>query len=124
MTPKMERALAALLLHPTQKAAAEAAGISDRTLRNYLATPEFQQAYQSAIADLISQATKQAQKNLSPAISVLREILEDKEQAAATRISACRSTLEYGLRLTETTDILQQLRELEQWKEESDSCRQ
>ncbi len=42
------------------------------------------------------------------------------DEQATARIQAARSTLEYALKLTEQTDILEQLRELERWKEETD----
>lgn len=113
MTTRQKKALAALISEPTKGAAAQKAGISEDTLRRYLADPEFQKAYQAAFSGLVTQATKQAQQSLSPAIDVLREILLDKEQPASARISACRSMLEYGLRLTEITDIMRTLEELE-----------
>lgn len=109
MTPKKEKALAALLVNPTKEAAAAAAGIDSKTLRRYLADPEFQEAYKKAFSGLITDATRQAQQSLSPALSTLREIVEDNEQGATVRIQAARSLLEYGLRLTEITDILRDL---------------
>ena len=109
MTPKKEKALAALLVHPTKEAAAAAAGIDSKTLRRYLADPEFQVAYKEAFSGLITDATRQAQQSLSPALSTLREIVEDNEQGATVRIQAARSLLEYGLRFTEISDIFRDL---------------
>lgn len=118
MTPAKERALAALLIHSSKAEAAEAAGISPRTLRTYLSDGEFQKAYKEAFSGLVSEATRQAQRSLSPAISTLREIIEDEEQPATARISAARSLLEYGLKLTEQNDILSRLDKLEQQAEQ------
>lgn len=42
------------------------------------------------------------------------------DEQATARIQAARSTLEYALKLTVQTDVLEQLRELEKWKEEND----
>ena len=109
MTPNKQKALAALLTQPTQEMAAAEAGIDPRTLRRYLADPEFQEAYKKAFSGLVTEATRQAQQSLSAALSTLREILEDSSQAATARIQASRSLLEYGLRLTEITDILRDL---------------
>ena len=109
MTPRKEKALAALLSQPTKEAAATAAGIDSRTLRRYLTDPEFQERYQAAFSELVGDATRQAQQSLNPAISTLREIVEDKQQNGQVRIQAARSLLEYGLRLTEITDILRDL---------------
>ena len=109
MTPRQTKALQALLSSPTKKAAAEAAGISESTLRNYLADPAFAEAYKKALTGLVDDATRQAQQSLDPALTVLREIAEAPESAASAKISAARTLLEYGLRLTEITDIIREL---------------
>ncbi len=109
MDGKHAKALSALLTCPTKAAAAKEAGISDSTLRNYLADPEFQKEYKAAFGQLVTDATRQAQKALSPALSALRSIVEDESESAGSRIAAARSLLEYGLRLTEFNDILRDL---------------
>ena len=113
MTARQQKALAALLISPSKAAAAKAAGISTRTLRDYLADPEFQTAYRDAFGNMVEDATRQAQQAISPALSTLREIVEDKEEDAQARISAARAILSHGLKLIETTDILNRLQELE-----------
>lgn len=113
MTPNKERALQALLTQPTKKAAAEAVGISTRTLQTYLADPEFQAEYKKAFGQLVDDATRQAQQSLNPAISALRSIVEDDDENSSARISAARTLLEYGLRLTEISDILSELSTVE-----------
>lgn len=106
MTTKQTKALAALLTQPTKERAARAAGIGLTTLKRYLAEPEFQTAYQKAVSELIEDAAAQAKQSLNPALSCLREIVEDGDETATARIQAARSLLEYGLRLTEIVDIL------------------
>ena len=113
MTPRQQKALAALLTSPSKAAAAKAAGIAPRTLRDYLADPEFQAAYRDAFGNMVEDATRQAQQAISPAMSTLREIVEDREEDAQARISAARAILSHGIKLTETTDILNRLQELE-----------
>lgn len=112
MTPKMQKALAALLTQPTKEKAAAAAGITSKTLRSYLDDPEFQGEYRKAFDGLVRDATRKAQQTLDPAIAVLREIMENGDENGQVRVSAARSVLEYGLRLTEATDILSRLQEL------------
>lgn len=104
----------------TRAEAAKAAGIGESTLRGYLKDPEFQGRYREAFGNLIQDATRQAQQAINPALSTLKEIMEDKDEQSATRIQAARSTLEYALKLTEQMDILEQLRELERWRDETD----
>lgn len=121
MTPRKEKALQALLVCRTKAEAAKAAGISESTLRGYLKEPEFQERYREAFGNLVQDATRQAQQAINPALSTLTEIMQDKGEQATARIQAARSTLEYALKLTEQNDILEQLRELEKWKDEADA---
>lgn len=114
MSPNKSRALAALLTHPTKQEAAKAAGISDKTLRNYLSDPEFQQEYKKAFAGLVEDATRSAQRALTPAINTLRQIVEDAEETSTSRIAAARTLLEYGLRFTEFNDILSEVEATEE----------
>lgn len=109
LTAKQTKALAALLVEPTKEKAAAAAGIGATTLKRYLAEPEFQSEYKKALSELVEDAAAQAKISLSPALTCLREIVEDGEQGATARIQAARSLLEYGLRLTEIFDILREL---------------
>ena len=113
LPPKQNKALAALLTAPNKTEAAQAAGISPRTLRDYLADPAFQAEYKRAFAGLVEDATRQAQQSIAPALATLREIVESEDENAQARISAARSILEYSMKLTEQTDILARLEELE-----------
>ncbi len=113
MTPKMQKALLALLTSPTREKAAAVAGITSKTLRGYLANPEFQLEYKKAFANMVEDATRQSQQALAPALATLREIVEDREENTQARISAARSVLEYSLKMTEQADILTRLQELE-----------
>lgn len=117
MTPKKQKALLALLTSSTREQAAAAAGITSKTLRGYLADPEFQAEYKKAFGNMVEDATRQAQQAIAPALSTLREIVEDTDENAQARISAARSVLEYSIKLTETTDILSRLDELERLAE-------
>lgn len=113
MTPKQTKALQALLTCPTQAAAAKAAGVGVTTLKRYLDDDEFQREYRKAVSGLIADAAAQAKQSLSPALCCLREVMGDATQNGQVRISAARSILEYGLKLTEQADILTRLTELE-----------
>lgn len=118
MTPNEERALSALLTSKTKLEAAEKAGITDRTMRRYFENLEFCQRYREAFAGVVQDATRRAQQLLEPALSTLQTVMEDEEIPAQARITAAKSIIDYSLKLTEQADILEQLRELERWKEE------
>lgn len=123
LTPRKEKALSALLVSRTRAEAAQAAGIGESTLRGYMRDPEFLERYKRAFGEMVADATRQAQQTLSPALSVLKEIMMDRDEQASARITAARSVLEYSLKLCEQTDILEQLRELEKWRDETDGNR-
>lgn len=113
MTPKQQKALVALLTQPTKEKAAAAAGITSKTLRSYMDDPEFLVEYRKAFSGMVEDATRKVQQTLDPAVAVLREVMEDGSENGQVRVSAARSVLEYGLKMTEQTDILNRLQELE-----------
>ena len=112
MSPQKEKALAALLMCKNKKEAAASAGITPRAITKYLSDPEFQREYAKAFQGLVDDATREAQGALSPAISVLRTIALDEAENSNARIAASRALLEFGLRLTEFSDILRELQQL------------
>ena len=118
LSANKEKAIAALLAYPTKRAAAEAAGITDRTLRNYFKDEEFQQRYRTEFLGLITEASQQAQQTMSPALSTLREIMVNNEENAQTRIYAARTTLEYAVKLTELADMVSRLEDMEKTMED------
>lgn len=109
-----EKALAALLTCDTQREAAAMCGLTDRTLRLYLADPAFYAEYRRRKRQLVSEATKQLQASYQSAIKALRDIVESEESSEGARISAARALLEYGTRFTETNDVLTGMEELEE----------
>lgn len=113
MTPRQNKALQGLLCKPTKREAAAFAGVSESTMRSYLGNTEFMTAYREAVTGLLDDATRESQQALSPALSVLKEITTDTEAPATTRVAAARSLLEYGLKLTEFTDVMTRMTELE-----------
>jgi hypothetical protein len=111
---KQEQALAALLVHPTRKAAAAACGVGLRTLMTWLADQAFSERYTQAKLELVSAATMQLRTNGIEAVQTLAAIATNAENPAAARVSASRSILEYMYRGVETEDILERLEKLEQ----------
>ena len=99
------------MLYPTKKEAAIYAGISESSLRRFLAEPEFQAELRKAFARMVDDAANDLKRTLSPAIQALQSIVADEEQSASARISAARSLLEYSLRYSEFSDILRLLNE-------------
>ncbi len=123
MTARQQRALSALLQSPTTESAALAAGVGYTTLRRWLREDDaFKKAYQNELTQLVADAATQAKRSMAPALSVLREIIEDQYSSDSSRISAARVLLDYGIRLMEITDVLSRLEALEnQLLEEKDA---
>lgn len=109
MTPKKERVLAALMTHSTYKEAAEAAGITPRTLSSYLRDPEFRKAYKKASAETMDSATRQLQHSLTAAIDRLGRIVADDSETGAVQVSAAKTILDSSLKYTEFNDVLREL---------------
>lgn len=118
MTPRKERALACLLTARTKEEAAQAAGISPRTLRGYFTDPEFMERYNAAFREVLENATHDAQKSASPAISVLVGIMADEDVPVGVRVQSAKILLENALRFTDQLDVLKRLAELEKTVEE------
>ena len=108
-----EKAMAALLTSDTQAEAAAKCGLTDRTLRGYLADPAFNAEYQRRKRQLVSDATRQIQSSYRVAIRALRNIVESDLTSEAGTISAAPALLEYGLKFTEINEIMTRLEDLE-----------
>lgn len=88
-------------------------------MREYMKNPEFSTAYKQAAAGLLSNATMQLRQNLTAAIDRLGKIVTDDAEASPAQISAARTLLDFNLKFTELTDVLDRLTELEKWRDES-----
>jgi len=80
-----ERAIAALLIHPTMLAAAAAAGVGEVTLWRWLQIPEFKEQYRLARREAVSQAVGHLQGACSVAVVALTDISQDVNCPASAR---------------------------------------
>lgn len=88
-----EQIIAALLDNGTIRAAAQAAGISERTLYDRMNKGEFQALYKAAKADLIRAAVLNINRQLQAAIDAVVEIMQDPDNNAAVRLQAAQTIL-------------------------------
>lgn len=93
------------------------AGIAESTLRSYMQDSEFVDRYKQAFGDMVRDATRQAQQTLSPALSTLREIMENEEINPAARVNAAKIALDYAVRLTDQNDLAERLTALEDMRQ-------
>ena len=111
---KRDLAIAALLASRTHAAAAEACGISLRTLQRWLKEDAFAEAYRQAKYELVSGATMRLRSNGIEAVEALQEIAAGKENPPAARVSAARAILEFMFEAHEIEDLGTRLEKLEQ----------
>jgi hypothetical protein len=111
MSRKREQALAALLMHPTIAAAATAAGVNERTLREWLREPGFKAAYAEARAEVLERTVARLLRASESAVRTLEAALDAEKTADAVR--AARIILEIAVKGTAELDLEARLAALE-----------
>jgi hypothetical protein len=113
LTPKQERAIIALLLHPTISEAAQAVGVSEVMLWRWLQVPAFQAQYRHARRQMGNQAIAQVQHVAGKAVTTLEAVMDSKTASPASRVSAARAVLELALKAVELEELDERLSALE-----------
>lgn len=120
LTKKQEKAVVALLAAPTVQAAAEAAGVSERTLWRWLQQPEFKEAYRQARREAVSHAIGRLQQATTRAVETLEEVMGNPEAKESARVSAAKTVLDAALKALELEDLEARVEELERMMAEGD----
>ena len=105
--------IASLLSHSTVRAAAAAAGLGETAVYNRLRNSAFRERYAKARRGLLEQAVSHLTGEIAASIGTLKEIRDDPQTPAQTRINAAEYVLRYSMKLTEQIDVLEQLADLE-----------
>lgn len=108
-----EKILSALIATKTISAAAVAAGVSERTIYSRLADDDFRAEYERRKNMTLDAACKALQEAMTDAVDVLTEIMKNIRLSPGARISAARSVIDYGVKLTELTDLAARVAALE-----------
>jgi hypothetical protein len=111
LSHKQEKGLAALLAEPTLAAAARAAQVDEKTLRNWLKQPFFRQAYRAGCDQILDHTVTKLQVASSLAVDTLRAKLQSKSESVAVR--AASELLAAALKATDQREILEGLRAVE-----------
>lgn len=112
--PRLLAAVAAVLAHPRQPAAAAALGISARTLRRWCALPAFKAALDAERRRLLAAATDGLRQAGVEAVSSLRAILADPETPNAVKVQAAGCILGHLFRAVEISDVVERIDALEE----------
>jgi hypothetical protein len=113
LTAAQERALVALLSTPTNEMAAKQAGLTSRTLRRYLRTPEFQAEYLARRREMLSHAIALAQQHAAAMVAVQISIAKDATMPASVRVSAANNVYGIGDSGLKTEDLEVRIAQLE-----------
>jgi len=113
LSPKQQRALAALLTSPTLGEAAKQANLGQATLFRYLQEPAFQESYRAARREIVQHAMAKIQHATEEAVEVLVGLMKDKNTPSGSRISAARTILDTTFRAIELEDLGARLTVLE-----------
>jgi hypothetical protein len=116
---KQEEAIAALLTKRNVEEAAQAAGISTRTLMRWLKIPAFQKAYLEARRAAFGQSIARLQQATSAAAATLMKIMVDPSAPASVRVRAADSIFNHSAKAIEIEDIEARVSELERAAEAS-----
>lgn len=97
-----EKIIAALIQHGTIKGAAEATGISSRTIYDRMTNDrDFQAEYSEAKNSLVRKAVFSITKKVSAAVEAVAEIMNDKEVNPAVRLQAAQALITNAAKFTE-----------------------
>lgn len=115
LTPKQQKALAALLTGGTIGDAAKLAGISERQLLRWKDEPAFKAALADAVEEKITAAVRALSDAAAQAVDTLRTIMTNKHtrREDSVRVRAAATILSSTLRWKEMTDLEQRLAAVE-----------
>ncbi len=116
---KMEAAIVALLTRRNIEEAANAVGVSVKTLLRWQKLPEFAAAYREARRAGVSQANARFQQATGAASSAVLKLMVDPSAPAAVRLRAAECVLDRAAKAIEMEDIESRLTELERAAEAS-----
>lgn len=96
-----EQIISALLSNGTQRAAAAALGVDERTVYNRMHDGEFVALYKSAKADIIRSAVFSINNQLSAAVQTVVDVMTNEENNAAVRLQAAQTILNNASKFAE-----------------------
>jgi hypothetical protein len=102
----------ALAAGASQADAARQAGLTDRTARRKLARPGFRRLVAELRGELIARALGRLADNMTRAADALAGLLDSDDDRL--RLRTARALLSLGLRLRDSVDLSERVRELEE----------
>jgi hypothetical protein len=115
LTPRQEKALAALITQPTVALAAAQAGVGERSIVRWMGEDAvFKSEYLKLRREIINHAVFQMHKSANNAVNTLISVMNDPEASASARVAAAVKVLELSFKAIETDDLEVRITTLEQ----------
>ena len=114
LSPAQENAILALIAQTTVAKAAEACGVPERTLYNWLDDPHFDRAHRRARKLAFRQAIALSQRYAAMAVQTLAKVASDPNVPAAAKVSASTALLKFSRESIELDDVVERVEALEQ----------
>lgn len=115
-----EQIISAMLASPTNKAAAAAVNLSERSFYQRTRTQEFREKMDQVKAEILESATNRAESRLSDAVDTMCSIMADETNAAQVRLSASDALIRNALKMMELVDVEKRLNQIETAMKEFD----
>ena len=112
ITVKQQKAIAALLSERTTRDAAKAAGVSEKTLYQWLNEPAFRAALREAEKSILDDVTRRLSAGASLALDTLKKLVQSARHES-TKLRASVAWLELSLKYRDMHDIEERLTALE-----------
>lgn len=113
MNVKQSQFLNALLIHPTVKEAAEAAGVSLSSAHRYLKDQEFLSKYRDVKSEIMRGVTNRVQLSATTAINTLMDVAINGKSEIA-RVQAASKILDVAYTAYEKEDLENRIQMIEQ----------
>lgn len=122
LTAAQARYVAARLIR-SQKLAAEACEVTQRTAQRWERLPAVRRALRAHVDATLADSARQAAAMQAAALAAIAQILADKTAPGPLRLAAARAVLEHAPRLVEASDNAARLAEIEARLDDLDTSR-
>jgi hypothetical protein len=115
LTRAQEAAILAMLSEPSIAAAAEKAGVGERTVHRWLKEdPLFVAEYRRARREAFAQAIGLTQRSATAAVGTLLRVMHDTKATWSSRVAAATQVLKFAREAIELDDLAVRIESLEQ----------
>lgn len=105
--------IAAMLAQKSVSEIAKTVGATENSIRNWAASPEFQEKYQTARQATFGKAMDAVQSRLEAGVEAIWALVLDPEASATARVAGFRVLMDAAWRAKDLTDLEQRISELE-----------